>query len=364
MRVLAITNLYPSEDAPWNGVFVEQQIQGLVSRGVVVRVLFLDRRGKGPGVYLGLVPRLRRELAEFCPQVIHVMYGGVMAQQVTSERGLPPVAVTFHGSDLLGENFSGLWRKLVSRYGVHCSRKAARRAQGVVVVARHLQKALGQDVDQSKVRVIPCGIDLQRFKPLDRSWCQGRLGWAPENFHVLFATSSGDPVKRPELARAAVDQLQKEGRRIQLHVLAGIPNQEVPIWLHASDALLLTSRQEGSPTIVKEALACGLPIVSVDVGDVAERIEGIANCHLAEAELADLTRKLDLVIQRRERIDCRQKLHELSLEAVAGKLDRFYQEMLTGSLCREGSALLPSSVRASATKKELETESCAPCAVR
>jgi len=55
------------------------------------------------------------------------------------------------------------------------------------------------------------------------------------------------------------------------------------VWLNASNVLLLTSLHEGSPTVVKEALACGLPVVSVDVGDVAERIEGIEGCHLAVA---------------------------------------------------------------------------------
>ena len=350
MRVLAITNLYPSAGAPASGVFVEQQIQGLLSTGVQVRLIFLDRRGEGPLIYYRIGPRLQRELVDFAPDLVHVMYGGVMAEQVLTQKGLPPVVVTFHGSDLLGENFSGALRKLISSYGVYCSRKAARRAQGVIVVARHLLGALGKGVNRQKIRVIPCGINLEHFRPMDQRSCQERLGWRTDCFHTMFATSSGDPVKRPELAQAAVNQLNQEHGGVEFHVLSGVPNKEVPLWLNAADALLLTSRHEGSPTIVKEALACSLPIVSVNVGDVAERIEGIEGCHLAQAQPADLARKLDLVLQRRQRLDCREKLPELSHEKIAEKLERFYQEIITRCATEKVGALRPSDVWENATR--------------
>jgi glycosyltransferase involved in cell wall biosynthesis len=323
--------MYPSPERPGSGVFVEQQVKGLLSRGMDVQVMFLDRRTRGPSVYYRVAPMLERTLADFAPDVVHLMYGGVMADQVTKQRGLPPTVVTFHGSDLLGENLSGLARKLISNYGVHCSRKAARRANGIIVVARHLLKALGRGVPAGKAQVIPCGVDLARFKPLDQRLCRDQLGWASGEFHILFATSEGDPVKRPELARAAVGLFDSKHGCVKFHIMSGTPNSEVPQWLNAADVLLLTSKHEGSPTIVKEALACGLPIVSVNVGDVAERIEGIDGCHLAEAEPAALARKLELVLERRRRLDCREKLHELSSETIAGKLDHFYREIIAGA---------------------------------
>src|ERR1043166_6933949 len=104
MRVLAVTNMYPTPDLPGNGVFIEQQVQGLLSRGVEVKVLFLDRRHNGIGIYRQTQPLVKRELAEFSPDLVHVMYGGVMASQTTAIWGLPPTLVSFHGSDLLGEN--------------------------------------------------------------------------------------------------------------------------------------------------------------------------------------------------------------------------------------------------------------------
>jgi glycosyltransferase involved in cell wall biosynthesis len=321
--------MYPSPERPGSGVFVEQQVKGLLSRGMDVQVMFLDRRKKGPSIYYRIAPMLERELADFVPDLVHVMYGGVMANQVTKQRGLPPAVVTFHGSDLLGENLSGLARKLISQYGVHCSRKAARRANGIIVVARHLLKALGHGISASKVQVIPCGIDLERFKPLDHLRCRERLGWQPTDFHVVFATSEGDPVKQPELARAAVGLLEANDGRVKFHVLSGIPNSEVPYWLNAADVLLLTSKHEGSPTIVKEALACGLPIVSVPVGDVPERIAEINGCHLAEPMPEDLARKLELVYKSRQRLNCTEKLQEISNQTIATRLEQFYLNILS-----------------------------------
>lgn len=381
MRILAITNIYPSPGAPASGVFVEQQIKGLETLGVQVRMLFIDRRREGARSYYRMTPIIRRAVAEFNPDLIHVMYGGVMADQVTRLSGLPPVIVTFHGSDLLGENLSGLVRKLVSHYGVHCSRLAARRAAGVVVVARHLLQALPKEFQSSgprvgnasllqpstlnpqpsnaHVRIIPCGIDLERFQPMNQTACRAQLGWETNFFHVLFATSGSDPVKRPWLARAAVERLVADGIRAELHVLSNVPNANVPLWINASDALLLTSLHEGSPTIVKEALACGLPVVSVDVGDVAERIDGIEGCYLAEPQPENLALKLrqvhhrsrvgrvtplraamvnvgrvnssapqSAVYEQGTRIDGRAVTEELSHLASARKLKGFYDEIL------------------------------------
>ena len=148
MKILAITNIYPSPDKPWLGTFVEQQVRGLQAAGIEVKVLYFDRKKEGPLIYYRMERRIAEAVAEVDPDLIHVMYGGVMADRITRRPRSVPVVVTFHGSDLLGENLSGLVRKVVSGYGVRCSKRAARRASGVVVVARHLLKALPEMEDQ------------------------------------------------------------------------------------------------------------------------------------------------------------------------------------------------------------------------
>ncbi len=328
MRILAVTNMYPTPERPTNGIFVEQQIRGLRAKGVEMEVFFVDRLSQGMSCYY----RMRRALAvaveRFEPDLLHVMYGGVMADQVTRQFSGWPLVVTFHGSDLFGENHSGWVRKWISHYGVLCSRKAAWRARGIVVVSRFLEGLLPSGVDRSKVRIIPCGVDLERFEPQDREECRRRLGWAVDGFHVLFASNAGDPVKRPALAREAVALLRRSGVRAELHYLREVPYADVPRWLNASDAVILTSFQEGASTIVKEALACNVPVVSVDVGDVAERIEGIEGCYLAESDAVDLAEKLRRVHDGPRRVQGRERMQDLSIERIAERLGDFYEEVL------------------------------------
>jgi teichuronic acid biosynthesis glycosyltransferase TuaC len=328
LRVVAVTNVYPSKKLPSLGSFVEQQVEGLRRLGAQVRVVLANRGEQGVFAYLGLIGQVRLAAKEFRPHVIHVMYGGVMADVVTSTFADIPVVVSFCGSDLLGENLSGSFRKLAAYYGVLSSRRAARRASGIIVKSKNLQDVLPAKVARSKVRIIPNGVDLERFRPLDRDTCRRSLAWKGNHFHVLFASSSGNPVKRPQLAKAATEELTKLGVQAEMHELRGVAHEDVPTWLNASDVLLLTSLQEGSPNIVKEALACDLPVVSVDVGDVRERIEEIAGCYLARGEPACLAQKLRIVHSGPGRVEGRIKVADLSLERIAARLAGFYREVM------------------------------------
>src|SRR2546425_4233511 len=320
MRILAVTNIYPTPQVPDSGVFIEQQIKGLRQISLEVDVLFVERLQKGMGAYLNLGRQIRARVEHFQPDVVHILYGGVMGDQVTRAVNDRPTVVTFQGSDLLGEQSSGSVRRFIAGYGVWASWRAARRANGVVVVAQVLQDALPEDVDRSKVRIIPGGIDLERFKPLNQPTCRDRLGWRVDCFHILFPSHAGNSVKRYNLARAAVGALDRLGIHAEMHELQGMPNDQVPVWLNAGDVILLTSLHEGSPTIIKEALSCNLPVVSVDVGDVRERIQGIEGCYLALADPNDLAAKLYLVHSGSRRVSGWVKMQEFSLQSIALRL--------------------------------------------
>ena len=79
LRVLAVTNMFPAPDAPHAGRFIEQQIEGIRRTGVDVEVLFLDRFRRGMRIYANLPALLRKKIAEYQPDLVHVMYGGIMA---------------------------------------------------------------------------------------------------------------------------------------------------------------------------------------------------------------------------------------------------------------------------------------------
>jgi glycosyltransferase involved in cell wall biosynthesis len=327
MHVLAITNIYPSAKAPDSGVFVEQQVKGLRAAGVDIDVLIVNRRERGRSCYLTLFNEVQSKVREVRPDIVHSMYGGVMADIVTRAVNDRSTVVTFHGSDLLGDRSAGRIMQLMANYGVRASWRAARRATGIVAVSEIVGSALPDNIDRSKVRIIPCGIDLERFRPLDRAACRRQLGWTSNKFYVLFGGNGGNPIKRFHLAQAAVHELSALGVAAEIRQLQGLENRIVPLWINASDVVLLTSFHEGSPTIVKEALACGVPVVSVDVGDVRERILGIKGCYIATPDPSDLAAKLRLVVSSGKRISS-HNIQELTLETVAAKLKRFYSDLL------------------------------------
>jgi glycosyltransferase involved in cell wall biosynthesis len=315
MKILVVTNL----SAP----FVRMQIEGLRRVGVEVAELYLDRTNRGRRVYREAPALARQAVEEAVPDVVHVMYGGVMADIVTRTIRSHPVVVTFYGSDLLGGREKRRLAKRISvRYGVRASHRAAACAAAVIVQSQGLADALPA-AERARALIIPDGIDTSLFAPRDRHECQRALGWSASTKHVLFPSSRSRPEKRYELATAAVSLVQ-EAEPVELHELSGVPHGQVPTWLNAADSVVLTSTHEGSPNAVKEALSCDVSVVSVDVGDVRERIEGIDGCFLADPTAEDIAAKLATALARRERVEARRHMAEFSLERVAERLLAVY----------------------------------------
>jgi glycosyltransferase involved in cell wall biosynthesis len=317
VRVLAVTNLR----AP----FVKKQVESLRRIGIEMDLLEVDRTYGGRRVYATLARRVQQVADEWRPDLVHVIYGGVMADVVTRRVAPTPVAVTFCGSDLVGgDEGHRLLKRLNVRYGVAASRRAARRARSIILESTCLLPALPSRIDSSRVWIVPDGVDLALFRPLDRSDCRQRLGWDQHIGHVIFPAPRTRREKRFELAQAAVERLEAADARVQLHELADVPHEEVPLWLNAADAVVLTSTHEGSPNVIKEALACNVAVVSVDVGDVGERIEGVAGCFLAEATPDDLADKLRRTLGVTGRIESRAAVQQLELGRIAERLEGVY----------------------------------------
>jgi teichuronic acid biosynthesis glycosyltransferase TuaC len=323
VRVLVVTNMYPTDAHPADGTFVAGQVESLRDVGVDIEVLFLDRLESGRQVYRNLAETARASFNTVNPDLVHVMYGGVMSAVVTKAIRERPVLVSFCGSDLLGIR-GGAVQRLSARFGVAASKRAAVRAAGIVVKSENLLNALPKRIDYSRVWLLPNGVDLRRFSPIDRLECQRRLGWDPSRRHALFPADPARPEKRFGLAEACVARLNESGADVDLHVLKDVPHEDVPRWLNAAELILVTSTHEGSPNAVKEALACNVPVVSVDVGDVRARIGGIDGCFVADPTPEDLAAKLGQVFEGQAPIDARKQMHEISLEHVAEKLREIY----------------------------------------
>jgi glycosyltransferase involved in cell wall biosynthesis len=324
IRLLVLTNMYPSAKRPLYGAFVRDQVESLRAAGVEAEVLFIDGR-TSRAEYLRAVPRIRHAVRGGF-DLVHAHYGltGFLA---LCQRRLP-VVITYHGDDLLGTPGPRGGATLTSRTVRVMSRWAAPRARAVVVVSRELLRALPEGPARHRAHVLPMGVDLARFRAAPRDEACRALGLDPQPSRVLFAADPKLWVKRHALADAAVQHLRQDRADVLLHVANGMPHERMPLVMSACDVLVLTSLHEGSPMVVKEALACGLPIVSVDVGDVAELTRGVAGCRIVPAEAASIAAALGDVLDQHVRGDGRGTVAALSLAHVAEELVAIYRSVL------------------------------------
>ena len=178
---------------------------------------------------------------------------------------------------------------------------------------------------------MPSGVDFELFQPIERAAARDRLGWDRDEPIVFF--NSGKSVlanKRSDLAQAAVEVAsQMLGRQVKLHMVRGdTAPAMIPIMMSAADSLIMTSEFEGSPNVVKEAIACNLPVVSVDVGDVVERLDGVEQSFVCARSPQALGAALAEVIRSHRRSNGRLKAPEISREALAAKIISVYRQCL------------------------------------
>jgi teichuronic acid biosynthesis glycosyltransferase TuaC len=320
MRVLVVTAMYPTPDRPASGTFVKEQVDSLREAGVDVDVLAFD--GGGLRGYLGAVCAVRRTLREERYDLVHAHYGltGAVARMQTR----CPVVVTFHGSDLLGGVSSRHRYTLMGTAVTIISRLVGLFAAKCIVVADMLKPRLWL---RSAV-TIPMGVDLSLFKPMSSREAREQLGLDHNTQWVLFVAHPDNHTKRFDIAQAAVGLLQEADLNVELLPVYNASHQQMPLYMNACSVLVLTSMHEASPCVIKEALACNLPIVSVDVGDVAERIDGAEGCYLCERTPQDVAAKLRLALMNGLRPDTRSKIAGLSLRNTSRRVIAVYEEAL------------------------------------
>jgi glycosyltransferase involved in cell wall biosynthesis len=323
LRILTVTNLWPV-DGGFRGIFVREFVEVLGRLGHHVDVEVVAQR-RGRLDYLLAAPRVWRRVRHGGYDVVHVHYG-LTALSACLVRRVPRV-LTLYGSDI----------------NVDWQRRVTRLTSAGTAARVYLSQASADKAGDPAGAVIPNGVDFTLFAPRDRNAARAAYGFGPDDRVLLFGADPANSIKGYDVFAAVLAELRTRGIPARELVLAapGQPRSEVPGKFAAADALLFTSNKgfESSPTVVKEASAMGLPVVSVAVGDVRQVLSGVTPSAVVDypdpwggeeardslvRELADRTAE---VLAAGGRSNGREANPDLDSERVAQRVVEIYRRV-------------------------------------
>lgn len=330
LKVLFVTNMYPDDRNPGSGAFVCQQAEQLRKAGHQIDILHIQSNGARLKYLTSGIDVFSRTRATSY-DIVHAHYG--LSGFPALFRHKTPLVVTLHGSDAL-----------VGYVQPWISRTVCAFADAVIVVSRGISARIAGEV-------IPCGIDLDMFKPRDRAEARRRLGLPLQAKLVLFPFDPRREIKRYDLAQASVQALGDPKTR--LLSVCGKRSEDMPWYYSAANVMVLCSKSEGSPTSVKEALACDLPVVSTEVGDVREIMGGIDGCAICPDNAGSLAQEIKRVLDRQpgQRFEGHRFMQRYDQSRVVADIVRVYESVL-----RDRAAGHPSLAR----QQSPENHSAAP----
>jgi glycosyltransferase involved in cell wall biosynthesis len=298
----------PGFDFKTHQAFIYDQVEAVKAINSDISFHYFFIRKKGIRGYLSEYMRLRAEQKNHPCDLIHAHFG--LSALLAALQFKEPIVATFHGSDI---------NKSITRI---ISAFAAIRASASIFVS---QKLVKKAIYSGNSFVVPCGIDLSLFKPLNKIECQRALGLDSEKSYILFSSSFSNPVKNVKLLDDAL--MLWKGIKPEVLELWNIPREQVPVWINAADVCVLTSFSEGSPQFIKEAMACNKPIVATDVGDISERFGKAPNLRITTFEPENVRNAISDVMHQ-EFPNSIVWVQELDHRIIAEKIISIYKTLV------------------------------------
>lgn len=312
MRVLFVSSGRQGKVNP----IIQNQGESLLRAGVEVDFFMVS--GRGWRSYVKAIKPLRKRIKEGHYDVIHAHYSWTAYLASIASSGLcVPMVVSLMGNDILDYWWYPGLARMVAKL---------KPWKEVIVKSQEMKLRVGI----SCAIVVPNGVNIERFGEKPKVECQEQLGWDTKKKHVLFPARKEDSRKNWPLAEGAVKMLP-ENIEIELHQMNGVPNDKTPIMYNAADVVVLPSFYEGSANALKEAMACNVPLVTTDMGDCRERIEGVEGCYVAKTyEVEEFAELLGRALAFGGKIKGRERLLEDGIAdfQIAERLVKIYESVI------------------------------------
>ena len=317
LRVLIITAAYPSAGNHM-GAFLEREVEGLRKHGLDITIMHLQGKGKyARGMWQTFLTNFDNRF-----DIIHgqYSYGGAVALAQVRQ----PKVITFWGTDVLKDPAQDSRQNQFSRA---ISPWLARHADACTVPFAKM----AEELHSPNVVIIPQGIDFAKFHPMPQAEARQTLGLDPDLAHryILFCANPAWPRKGYFVVEEAVRLMRQHGAPLDILVANGLPHEQIMVYMNACDILAVPSSLESGPYVVKEAMACNLPVVSTDVGDVRTIIGQTEGCAIAERTGEDFARKMWKSLHTVRRTTGFLDIAHLSHEQLVTRIIAVYEQVLS-----------------------------------
>lgn len=330
INALVITNMYPYEKYPCYGMVVKEEVDYLRQRDVKIEVFFINGR-ENRWNYLKGMFKLMRLLASQRFDIAHAHHSYCAYMAIIAGLCLKikvPLLLTLHEGEICHNGKVRYKMDLIEKlkYMRFFKNYAINRVNRIITVYEGLLKT----PLKTAYSIIPCGVNIDLFRPLSQADCRRRLKINENALVIFFPSDYRRPEKRFDLVKKAYTILKAHYGDSLILLQGGAINYDLmPVYLNASNVMVLSSDYEASPMVIKEAMATNTPIVSVDAGDVKQIIEGVKGCYIARQEPWDIAQKLKYALDFNHRTVGREKIKELSLsvEQASAKIKEIYERL-------------------------------------